>query len=402
MKKHEQTHLGRILAECATRLEVAAAQLASTNEQPAAGTRDSTNAGPEAEIEATLSAVAERIRDVKHALDQDVERQRRRPTAMLLRDWLGPRLGILRHHPPTFLRVPMGYLRTNPPSDTPTIAIVTPSYQQGRYLERTIYSVISQHYPRLEYVLQDGGSSDETQAVLERFVGSLHHCASEPDGGQAEAINRGFSHTRGEIMAYLNSDDLLLPGSLAYVARYFEAHPEVDLVYGHRMLIDEHDRLIGRWVLPRHDASVLPVTDFIPQETMFWRRELWERTGGKIDESLSFAIDWDLLLRFQEAGARMVRLPRYLGAFRVHAEQKTAREQVRCRAETEMLQRRVLGRAMTEEEVFARTQSFLRRHVLHHTAHRLAARLPLPRIDVRTAPIEVAEEVAATPAFDRR
>lgn len=396
MRKHEQIHLGRILEEGALRLEVAARQLAA-EELVEAPQQD-----PGVDSGSMMLTVAERIRDVKHALDQDVERQRRRSPAVLLRDWVRPRLGTLRHHPPAVMRVPMSYLRTDLPSDAPTISVVTPSYQQGRYLERTIYSVISQNYPCLEYILQDGGSTDETQAVLERFAPSLHHCTSEPDDGQADAINRGFAHSGGEIMAYLNSDDLLLPGSLAYIARYFAAHPDVDLVYGHRILIDEHDRQIGRWVLPPHDPSVLPVADFIPQETMFWRRELWERAGGQIDASLSFAIDWDLLLRFQEAGARMVRLPRYLGAFRVHDEQKTAREQTRCRAETEMLQRRMLGRAMTQEEVFARIQSYLRRHVLHHTAHRLTARLPLPRIDVRTVPIEIAAQAAATPAFDRR
>jgi GT2 family glycosyltransferase len=380
VRADEQTHLGRILAECATRLELAAAR----SEQ------------------AELLAVAARLLDVKHALDQDVARGRRRTPRKALRQWLRPRLGQLRHHSPVVLRVPIGYLRTEPPPHPPKISIVTPSYQQGRYLERTIYSVLSQNYPRLQYVVQDGGSSDETTAVLERFAGSLQHSASEPDGGQADAINRGFAHTDGEIMAYLNSDDLLLPGSLSYVAAYFAAHPEVDVVYGHRVMIDEHDREVGRWVLPAHDSGILPVSDFIPQETMFWRRPLWEGTGAQIDTSLNFAIDWDLLLRFRSAGARMVRLPRYLGAFRVHAEQKTARQQALCRVETELLQRRELGRTMTEEEVFARTQPFLRRHVLHHTAHRLAARLPLPRIDVRTVPLEVAEEAAATPAFDRR
>lgn len=385
MRSNEQTHLGRVLAECATRLELAAARR-------------------EGEVPEEILAVAARVLDVKHALDQDVDRRRRRRrgAATALRQWTSPRLGQLRHHPPVVLRVPTSYLRADLSSDPPSIAIATPSYQQGRYLERTIYSVLSQDYPRLEYVVQDGGSSDETVAVLERFADSLSAWASEPDGGQADAINRGFACTSGEIMAYLNSDDLLLPGSLAYVASYFAAHPEVDLVYGHRIMIDEHDREVGRWVMPPHDSDVLPVTDFIPQETMFWRRELWERAGGQMDASLNFAIDWDLLLRFRAAGARMVRLPRYLGAFRVHAEQKTARQQSLCRSETELLQKREFGRSMPEEEAFARSQAFLRRHVLHHTAHRLMARLPLARIDVRTVPLEVAEAAAATPAFDRR
>jgi GT2 family glycosyltransferase len=362
VRRDEQTHLAAILVDCAHRLR---------------------DGGPR-------EAVAERLI----------------APSTLIEQWTSPRLGKLRHHPPITLSVPMHYLRTQPPPNPPTISIVTPSYEQGRYLTRTLASVIDQHYPRLEYVVQDGDSKDETQEVLERFAGSLSHCASEPDEGQADAINRGFAHTSGEIMAYLNSDDLLLPGSLAYVARYFATHPDVDAVYGHRVLIDESDRQIGTWVLPPHDGRTLAVADYVPQETLFWRRSIWERTGAHIDANLRFAIDWDLLLRMRDASAKMVRLPRYLGAFRVHDEQKTTREQDRCREETELLHTRVLGRPMSDEESYAYVQAYLRRHVLHHTAHRLLARLPLPRVAVSTAPstapFEDAVQVKSLAAFDRR
>jgi GT2 family glycosyltransferase len=373
MRRDEQTHLAAILVDCAHGLKG----------------------------KASREAIAKRLIDVEHALREDVKRRERRAPGTLLEQWTSPRLGVLHHHAPVVLRVPTRYLRTQPPPDAPTISIVTPSYEQGRYLTRTLCSVLDQHYPRLEYIVRDGGSSDETAAVLERFGEALSHWGSEPDGGQADALNRGFAHTSGEIMAYLNSDDLLLPGSLAYVARYFAGHPDVDVVYGHRVLIDEHDRQIGRWVLPAHDERTLAVRDFVPQETLFWRRSIWERAGGCIDNSLRFAIDWDLLLRMREAGARMVRLPRYLGAFRVHEHQKTAREQLACLQETELLHKRVLGRAITEEEVFARTQGYLRRHVIHHTAHRLLERLPLARVPVRTLPVEDAAVAAAVAPFDR-
>jgi glycosyltransferase involved in cell wall biosynthesis len=342
--------------------------------------------------------VAQRLIEIEHALREDVKRRERRAPQALIEQWTTPRLGQLRQHPPVVLHVPPRYLRTQPPPNAPTISIVTPSYEQGRYLARTLWSVLDQHYPRLQYVVQDGGSSDETEAVLERFAGSLHHWASEPDDGQGDAINRGFAHTDGEIMAYLNSDDMLLPGSLAYVARYFAAHPDVDAVYGHRVLIDEQDRQIGRWVLPPHDPYALAVSDFVPQETLFWRRSIWERAGAHIDTSLRFAIDWDLLLRMQDAGAKMVRLPRFLGAFRVHEEQKTSRQQTLCEEETKLLHERVLGRALSKEETRAHVQGYLRKHVLHHTAHRLAERLPLERIAVRTVPVDE----APTSAFDRR
>src|SRR5262249_1995819 len=179
------------------------------------------------------------------------------------------------------------------------IAIVTPSFNQGAFLERTLASVLGQQYPRLEYVVQDGGSTDGTLAVLQRYRDQLTHWESVRDRGQAHAINLGFRRTTGDIMAYLNSDDLLFPGALAFVARYFAAHPQVDVVYGHRVIIDEQDQEVGRWVLPPHEDEVLSWTDPVPQETVFWRRRVWERVGGAMDESFQFALDWDLLLRFR-------------------------------------------------------------------------------------------------------
>ncbi len=396
MRSHAQSHLARILGDCVERLKEGLAEL----DVDAAGATPARRA-PE-EVLASLDAVAKRVMDVEAALNEDLARRRRRSPLKALGQWTSPRLGILSHHLPEPLRVPSSYLRTIPPLDAPRISIVTPSYEQGRYLGRTLYSVVNQRYPQLEYFVQDGGSQDETRQVLERFDDALSGWVSEPDDGQADAINRGFAHTSGEIMAYLNSDDLLLPGSLAYVARYFAAHPDVDAVYGHRILIDEHDRQIGVWVMPPHDDEMLTLADYVPQETLFWRRGLWERAGGEIDVSFKFAVDWDLLLRFREAGARIVRLPRFLGAFRVHAEQKTGQQQQLCDEESERLHRRVLGRSMGDEEIHVRVQPYLRRHVLHHTIHRLESRLPLPRTDVRTRTLEEARELEAISAFDAR
>ncbi len=189
-------------------------------------------------------------------------------------------------------------------------------------------------------------------------------------------------------MAYLNADDLLLPGALAYVAGYFAAHPDVDLVYGHRAIIDEHDGLIGTWLLPRHDDYELTLLDFVPQETMFWRRSAWEAAGGQIDASLDFAVDWDLLLRLHDSGAKMVRLPRVLGAFRVHSEQKTSTWYDQCLKECDALRRRVHGRAISHDEAVARATPYMRRHVPYHLWHRLKMRLPLRRQPVRTLPLE--------------
>ena len=162
------------------------------------------------------------------------------------------------------------------------------------------------------------------QASSNRYRRRLAHVESVRDRGQAHAINLGFRHATGDIMAYLNSDDLLLPGALNCVGRFFAAHPQVDVVYGNRIVINEHDQEVGRWILPPHCAEALIWNNYIPQETLFWRRRIWDKVGGRFDETLHSALDWDLWLRFHRAGARFHHLPRFLGAFRIHPLQKTS------------------------------------------------------------------------------
>lgn len=338
-----------------------------------------------------LDAMDVRLLQVENALRYDPDHQLGRGAGAWarIRAWVRPRLGVLRHYRPRELRVPVSYLKTRPPRPAPTISIVTPSFQQGRFLARTIHSVLSQGYPALEYVVQDGGSTDETLDVLARFDGGVGSCVSEPDAGQADAINRGFARTSGEIMAWLNSDDVLLPGALAYVGAYFASHPEVDVVYGHRIMIDEEDGQIGAWILPRHDDAALALADYVPQEGLFWRRRVWETAGGYVDTSFRFALDWELLLRFASSGARIERLPRFLGGFRVHQGQKThAIDQV---GEEEMARLRIRthGRPVSVSEVKRRLRGYYLRHIWLHTLQRLVDRLPLRRVAVSFWPPEL-------------
>ena len=209
-----------------------------------------------------------------------------------------------------------------PLKNPPTISIVTPSFQQGRFLEWTLRSVLEQGYPNLEYVVMDGGSTDETPQILLRYADRLTHVESAPDKGQADAIVRGFEHTTGEIMAYLNSDDVLAPGALDFVARFFAAHPGIDAIYSHRVFLDECNFVTKYWILPPHHDWMMRRWDFIPQETCFWRRRIYQETGG-IEASYQFAFDYDLFVRFMQRG-KMKRVNRFLGAFRLHSASKTA------------------------------------------------------------------------------
>ena len=168
-------------------------------------------------------------------------------------------------------------------------------------------------------------------------------------------------------MAYLNSDDVLLPGCLNYVARFFEEHPAVDVIYGHRVLIDDQDKEIGRWILPRHDNEALQWVDYLPQETLFWRRRIWEKIGGSLDISFRYAMDWDLILRFIQEKARFVRAPRFLGAFRVHENQKTtAASRAWGEPEVARIRERCQGRPVTPEEALWKVRGYLLRHVFLH------------------------------------
>lgn len=256
----------------------------------------------------------------------------------------------------------------------PKLSIASPSFQQARYLPDTIRSVLEQSQEvRCEYVIHDGGSTDGSVEVIRRSVqqktnfkntesirvatgtdACLVTWTSEPDAGQADAIARAFAKTSGspsDLMAWINSDDFYLPGTFAFVADFFARYPDVDVIYGHRLLVDENSREIGRWFLPEHDDEVLKLYDFVPQETMFWRRRIWDKVGG-LDQSYKFAMDWDLLLRFQAAGAKIVRVPHFLACFRIHQAQKTSAQMNSIgQKEIDSLRRRALGREITPEEI---------------------------------------------------
>lgn len=287
-----------------------------------------------------------------------------------------PRLGNLNQYSPRPLVTAFLGASAKQLTATPKFSIVTPSFQQGDYIERTIRSILDQGYPNLEYFVQDGGSKDGTVAVLKKNEDKLSGWMSEKDSGQSQAINLGFANTSGEIMAWLNSDDLLLPGALEIVADYFNRHSEVDVVYGNRLLIDENDMEIGRWIMPGHNGKVLSWVDYVPQETLFWRRRIWDKTGGQIDESFRFAMDWDLLVRFRDAGAKFAYIPRFLGAFRIHEHQKTSATINEIgHQEMDRIRERLLGRVPSRKEIRKAVFPFLLKHVAVDMVYRVKTRL---------------------------
>lgn len=204
-----------------------------------------------------------------------------------------------------------------------SISIVTCSYQHGKFLDETIRSVLQQDYPNLEYSVIDGGSTDGSVDIIKQHAANLAYWVSEPDGGQTEALIKGFKRSSGEIMGWLCSDDLLLPGALETVANFFTAHPNVDAAYGDSLWIDGNSNFIRcKREMPFHRFVIFYDHNYVPQPSMFWRRRLYDAVGG-LDGRFDLAMDNDLWERFS-ARTRIARIPGYLSAMRFYPEQKTS------------------------------------------------------------------------------
>ena len=198
-----------------------------------------------------LKAIEERLDGLDASQDQ-LQEAYARSRAHLRRLWLRPPMWTFEQHSPRPLDLQSLPTPPSLPKNVPAIAIVTPGLNHGQFVGATIESVVSQNYPALFYHVQDGGSVDDTVEILKSY-GDKISWRSEPDQGQSDAINRGFEGVDCDIMAYLNSDDILLPGALTYVANFFAERPDIDVVYGHRIFIDHDGAEIGRAVLPAHN-----------------------------------------------------------------------------------------------------------------------------------------------------
>jgi len=209
------------------------------------------------------------------------------------------------------------------PRNLPKICVVTPSYNQGQYLEQTMLSVLDQGYPNLEYIVMDGGSTDTSPAIIQKYAGRLHHWQSQADKGQTDAIQNGFAKSDAEILAWLNSDDLYEQGTLLRVGRFFADHPDAVLVYGDYYVMDESGQKQLKPKISFDFKICLHAYLMIPQPAAFWRRSAYEAVQG-LDARLHYAMDWDFFLRVGQHFPRQIKhLPEPLATFRLHEVSKS-------------------------------------------------------------------------------
>jgi glycosyltransferase involved in cell wall biosynthesis len=227
------------------------------------------------------------------------------------------------------------------------VSIITPSYNQAAYLETTLRSVLDQDYPEIEYIVVDGGSSDGSRDILERNSDRLAWWVSEKDRGQTDAINKGFARARGEVLAWINSDDTYQPGAIREAVECLRQHPEAAMVYGDANYIDENGRVIGRFPAAQTDyARLRQGYVHVPQQSAFFRAEYWRKVGP-LDPTFYFAMDYDLWVRL--AGlAPLVYMPgRTWANFRLHSDAKTIQADDRCWPEMLRVHQRLGGGLFT-------------------------------------------------------
>ncbi|MFC1922227.1 glycosyltransferase family 2 protein [Chloroflexota bacterium] len=224
----------------------------------------------------------------------------------------------------------------------PLVSIVTPSYNQATYLEETIRSVLNQDYQNLEYIIVDGGSKDGSLEIIEKYANELAWWVSESDRGQTDAINKGFSKAKGEILAWINSDDTYLPGAISEAVEFLDSYPDIGLVYGDANLIDEDGEVIGRFPARQTDKRrLMRGYVHIPQQAAFFRADIW-RTVGPLDPSFYFAMDYDLWVRISQQSP-IEYSPRLWANFRLHGDAKSIEADDRCWPEMVRVHRREGG-----------------------------------------------------------
>lgn len=217
----------------------------------------------------------------------------------------------------------------NPLPNLPKVSIITPSFNQGEFLEASIRSVLEQDYPNIEYILVDGGSKDNSVEIIKKYADKLAWWVSEKDKGHADALNKGFAHATGDILAWLNSDDIYYPHAVSEAVELLKVHSDVGMIYGDADLIDNSGTTVGQFASKQTSyEQMLRGSVHIPQATTFFRADVW-RQIGPLDLSLFFSFDYDLWVRISKV-SKLLYVPKRWAQFRIHDAGKTIINDDRC------------------------------------------------------------------------
>ena len=206
----------------------------------------------------------------------------------------------------------------------PKISVITPSFNQGQFIEETILSVLGQNYPNIEYIIVDGGSSDNTVDIIHKYENKIHYWISEKDFGQSHAINKGFAKATGDIVCWLNSDDLYMPGTLNYIAEQIVKDEKV-VIFGNALHFRQSSTGISSYgsdVIGDSERHLLENRDYIIQPSAFWTKRVWEDVGS-LREDIHFAFDWEWFLRAKKMGVQFKGVQKCLSLYRIHDDHKT-------------------------------------------------------------------------------
>jgi glycosyltransferase involved in cell wall biosynthesis len=222
------------------------------------------------------------------------------------------------------------------------VSIITPSFNQAMFLEQAIQSVLGQDYPEIEYIIVDGGSTDGSVEIIKRYSEKLSWWISEKDKGQTDALNKGFGRARGEILAWINSDDTYCPGAVSAAVHALISHPQASMVYGDCNFIDQHGSVIGKFsARPTNYHLLRQGYVHIPQQASFFRADKW-RLVSPLDPTYYFAMDYDLWVRLAKL-APLVYIPQLWANFRLHDQGKTITADDRCWPEMIRVHKRLGG-----------------------------------------------------------
>lgn len=213
-------------------------------------------------------------------------------------------------------------------NELPKISIITPSFNQGEYLEQTILTVLNQNYPNLEYIIIDGGSADNSVDIIKKYEEQISYWVSEPDEGQTHAINKGFKKATGDLVAWMNSDDVYFENAFEHVSQaYNQTNGSFDVYFGDKANINQEGRFIREYLYPPFSGWGIKYTTNmnISNQSAFWKRELFDKVG-LLNEDIQFAMDYEYFLRLYMQDATFYKIPEVLGALRMYSDNKSSDE----------------------------------------------------------------------------